>query len=124
VAIHDKVDDLLAGILKQIRLNKSNFINDENKLNGKNEKFINNSSNNISDFQLRNLTFKKDHSISASKTKHLSLMKGNVSFFKKLFNSVFKKKGSKLNESNSVENLFSPVPSVPCETILHDNINK
>ena len=120
---------MLAGILKQIRLNKSNVIGEANKSKEKDKKTDNNASNvkkmnkdeNTADFQITDLTPKKEQPILTSKTKHLSLMKDrNISFFKKLFNSVFKKKSNQFGGSNSVENLFSPVPSAPCETILHD----
>lgn len=120
---------MLAGILKQIRLNKSNVIGEVNKSKEKDKKTDNNASNvkkmnkdeNAADFQITDLTPKKEQPILTSKTKHLSLMKDrNISFFKKLFNSVFKKKSNQFGGSNSVENLFSPVPSAPCETILHD----
>ena len=118
---------MLAGILKQIRLNKSNVIGEANKSKEKDKKTDNNASNvkkmnkeeNTADFQITDLTPKKEQPILASKT--MKLMKDrNISFFKKLFNSVFKKKSNQFGGSNSVENLFSPVPSAPCETILHD----
>lgn len=138
MAINDKVDDLLAGVLKQIRLSEGKYINGDssNKKHSRNysdahlheliKKSTNNNTNinNTISFKSNTLTrrlFKpksKDKEASTNSDNSKSNMSSintsannanNNSFFHKLFNTIFKKKSTQ-SQLQSVENLFtSPV---------------
>jgi hypothetical protein len=132
VAINDKVDDLLAGILKQIRLSETTYKQQQaeeslitaggNKNSSKKlssgsflasktstltRKLYKNRKEKNHDGQNNSATLQSTASYSASNTSS----SGNLSFLHKLFNTVFRKKATRSNRVNqSVENLFSPTP--------------
>jgi hypothetical protein len=136
VAINDRVDDLLAGILKQIRISEGIDLHHNNnglKSNNKNysdahlQDLIKKSTNNNSTifFKTNTLTrrlFKpktygsgnnnNKENFNNSDMERSHNLKGangsqSSSFFQKPFNSLFKKKANQ-SQIQSVENLFTP----------------
>jgi hypothetical protein len=136
VAINDRVDDLLAGILKQIRISEGTDLHHHhsNGLKSSNKNYsdahlhdlIKKSTNNTNTifFKTNTLTrrlFKPKNHVSGSsnnkenynsemeKSHNLKGANGSQSssFFQKLFNSLFKKKANQ-SQIQSVENLFTP----------------
>jgi GTPase SAR1 family protein len=107
VAINDKVDDLLAGILKQIRLSEG--IDNDNSFNDDNATvLVIDTSTHQRETDVRN-NLKKSYSSQQQQQNYNVRMnkKQSKSFFQLVFRNIFKKKSSKLSILSSVENLFT-----------------
>lgn len=142
VAINDKVDDLLAGILKQIRLSEATYKQQQaesntnhlavgdKKSSGKklsSGSYLASKTSTLTRKLFKNrkekhhgvhVTSHSGHnsstlqSTASSYSPSNTSSSGNVSFLHKLFNTIFRKKAARSTRAQSVENLFSPTPSL------------
>lgn len=108
VAINDKVDDLLAGILKQIRLSEG--IDNDHSYNEDNTSsiLVIDTTMQQRKTDVKNNLKKRYSSKQQQQNFNVRMKeKQSKSFFQLVFRNIFKKKSSKLSILSSVENLFT-----------------